>query len=106
MEIEKKLRYRINISTSVKGVKTWDATVDGENFTEEVILAKSVSLVARISFFVKFSPSTVASQVFTPLTLVEMLIRYRSFLSISMLILLYWCFIEQFYCLTDGLCRV
>ena len=48
MEIEKKLRYRINISTSVKGVKTWDATVDGENFTEEEILAKSDSLVAEL----------------------------------------------------------
>ncbi len=30
MEIQKSLRYRINIATSVKGVKTWDCTVDFE----------------------------------------------------------------------------
>ncbi len=30
MEIQKSMRYRVNIATSVKGVKTWDCTVDGE----------------------------------------------------------------------------
>ncbi len=28
MEVEKALRYRVNVATSVKGVKTWDCTVD------------------------------------------------------------------------------
>ncbi len=30
MEIQKSLRYRVNVATSVKGVKTWDCTVDFE----------------------------------------------------------------------------
>ncbi|KKM44170.1 hypothetical protein LCGC14_1561880, partial [marine sediment metagenome] len=28
MEEERSLRYRVNVSTSVKGIKTWDCTVD------------------------------------------------------------------------------
>lgn len=48
MEIEKSLRYRVNVSTSVKGVKTWDCTVDGLNYTEDEILEKSDSLVAKL----------------------------------------------------------
>ncbi len=28
MEVQKSIRYRVNISTSVKGVKTWDCTVE------------------------------------------------------------------------------
>jgi len=48
MEVEKSLRYRVNISTSVKGVKTWDCTVDGVGWTQEVILAESDSLVAQL----------------------------------------------------------
>jgi hypothetical protein len=38
MEINKSLRYRVNISTSVKGVKTWGCTVDGEDFDMYTIL--------------------------------------------------------------------
>ena len=30
MEIQKSLRYRVNVSTSVKNVKTWDCTVELE----------------------------------------------------------------------------
>ncbi len=45
---EQSLRYRVNISTSVKGVKTWDTTVDGLGYTEEEILAKSDSLVKAL----------------------------------------------------------
>ena len=48
METEKSLRYRINISTSVKGVKTWEATVDGTNYTEAEILECSDSLVKAL----------------------------------------------------------
>ena len=29
-EIERSLRYRVNVSTSIKGVKTWDCTVELE----------------------------------------------------------------------------
>jgi hypothetical protein len=46
--MEKSLRYRINVSTSVKGVKTWDCTVDGENYTQEEILEKSDSIVKEL----------------------------------------------------------
>ena len=28
MEIQKSIRYRINVSTSIKGVKTWDCTTE------------------------------------------------------------------------------
>ena len=48
MEIQKSIRRRINISTSVKGVKTWDATCDMENFTLEEVLAESDALVAAL----------------------------------------------------------
>ena len=42
------LRYRVNVSTSVKGVKTWDCTVEGEGFAQEEILARSDALVASL----------------------------------------------------------
>jgi hypothetical protein len=29
-EQNRRLRYRVNVSTSVKGIRTWDCTVDGE----------------------------------------------------------------------------
>ena len=45
---EKSLRYRVNVSTSVKGVKTWDCTVDGEGFTQPEILSLSDSFVAEL----------------------------------------------------------
>ncbi len=45
--MDKSLRYRVNISTSVKGVKTWDCTVDGELPMEE-ILAESDKLVKEL----------------------------------------------------------
>lgn len=50
MEIQKSLRYRINVSTSVKGVKTWDCTVDGENYTQDEILLESNKLVAKLEY--------------------------------------------------------
>jgi hypothetical protein len=46
--IERSLRYRVNISTSVKGVKTWDCTVDGEGFSMTEILLESDALVAEL----------------------------------------------------------
>ncbi len=48
-EIQKSVRYRINVATSVKGVKTWDATVDMENFSMEQTLAASDTLVAELN---------------------------------------------------------
>jgi hypothetical protein len=45
MEIQKGIRYRVNVSTSVKGVKTWDCTVDIENGTMEETLKDSDRLV-------------------------------------------------------------
>lgn len=47
-EIEKKVRYRVNVSTSVKGVKTFECTVDMEGFTMEEILAESDALVKAL----------------------------------------------------------
>jgi len=48
MEENKSLRYRVNVSTSVKGVKTWDCTVDGTNYEQDEVLAKSDVLVAEL----------------------------------------------------------
>ena len=45
MEVEKSMRYRVNISTSVKGVKTFDCTVDGLGYSMEAVLAASDQLV-------------------------------------------------------------
>jgi hypothetical protein len=45
MEIEKSKRYRINVATSVKGVHTYDATVDFQGFTMEEVVAESEKLV-------------------------------------------------------------
>ncbi len=48
MEIQKSLRYRVNVSTSIKGVKTWDCTVDGESYLMDEILDKSDELVKKL----------------------------------------------------------
>ena len=48
MEIEKSLRYRINIATSVKGIKTFDCTVDGLGYTMEEVLAESDKMVSEL----------------------------------------------------------
>lgn len=48
MEVTKSLRYRINVSTSVKGVKTWDCTVDMLGFTMEETLIESDKLVVEL----------------------------------------------------------
>ncbi len=46
--MEQSLRYRVNVSISVKGVETWDCTTDGVGYTEEEILQRSDSLVAKL----------------------------------------------------------
>lgn len=48
MEAEKSIRYRVNVSISAKGQKTWDCTVDGLNLTTEETLARSDELVAEL----------------------------------------------------------
>ena len=48
MEPEQSKRYRVNISTSVKGIKTYDCTVDLQGFTMEETLAESDKLVAAL----------------------------------------------------------
>ena len=44
-------RIRINVSTSVKGVKTYDATVEmtGVDVTKEMVLAEHAELVAVLN---------------------------------------------------------
>ena len=47
-------RYRVNISTSVKGVKTWDCTVDSEGSSMEEVLEESDKLVRALE--VRYPP--------------------------------------------------
>lgn len=47
-ELEKSIRYRVNVSTSVKGIKTFDCTVDMLNGTMEEVLQASDLLVAEL----------------------------------------------------------
>ncbi len=46
--MEKSLRYRVNVSISVKGQRTWECTTDGEGFTQEEILTESDKLVKAL----------------------------------------------------------
>jgi len=46
MEVSK--RYRVNISTSVKGVKTYDCTVDMTGTSMDEVLSESDKLVAEM----------------------------------------------------------
>ncbi|KKL72086.1 hypothetical protein LCGC14_2088380 [marine sediment metagenome] len=48
MEVTKSLRYRVNVSTSVKGIKTWECTVDGVGYDMDVVLDESDKLVAEL----------------------------------------------------------
>jgi hypothetical protein len=48
MSEEQSLRYRINITKGMKGTKSFDVTVDGTGYTEEEILEKSKSIVAKL----------------------------------------------------------
>ena len=55
MEEERSLRYRVNVSTSVKGIKTWDCTVDGTGYSKEIILVEGDSMVAELEKRYPFS---------------------------------------------------
>ena len=48
MELEVSKRYRINVSISTKGQKTWDCTCDLQGATMEEVLAKSDALVKEL----------------------------------------------------------
>ena len=48
MAIERSLRFRVNVSVSVKGVKTWECTTDGEGFEMDEIMKHSDALVAEL----------------------------------------------------------
>ena len=48
MEVQKSIRYRVNISTSVKGVKTFDCTVEMENAPMGDVLTASDLLVKEL----------------------------------------------------------
>jgi len=47
-QMERIVRYRVNVSTTVKGVKTFDCTVDMQGFTMDEVLAESDKLVAEL----------------------------------------------------------
>ncbi len=48
MEVTKSLSYRVNVATSVKGIKTWDCTVDGEGYGMTHLLNLSDLLVSEL----------------------------------------------------------
>ena len=46
--VEVKIRHRINVSTSVKGVKTYDVTIDAEGLTMQETLSRSDELIKEM----------------------------------------------------------
>ena len=46
--VDVKIRYRINVSTSVKGIKTYDVTVDIEGLPMQEVLARSDELIKEM----------------------------------------------------------
>ena len=46
--MEVSMRYRVNVTISTKGVKTWDCTCDGTNILMSEVLAESDKLVAEL----------------------------------------------------------
>jgi hypothetical protein len=47
-QVHRKFRHRINVSTSTKGVKTWDVTCEAEGMTMEEVLTESDKLVKEM----------------------------------------------------------
>lgn len=48
MEVEKSLRYRVNVKETAKHEQYWDCTVDGEGYEMDEVLAKSDELVKKL----------------------------------------------------------
>ena len=46
--VDVKIRYRINVSTSGKGIKTYDVTVDVEGLPMQEVLARSDELIKEM----------------------------------------------------------
>lgn len=46
--MEKSLRHRIKVSISVKGIKTWECTIDGTEYSRDEVLEKSDALVKEL----------------------------------------------------------
>ena len=46
---EKEVRYRVNVTITTKGQKTWDCTCESTGMTMAEILAESDKLVAELS---------------------------------------------------------
>ena len=44
----KTMRIRVNVDISVKGVRTWSCTCEGEGYTQEYILRESDRLVRAL----------------------------------------------------------
>lgn len=47
-EVTVSKRYRVNVSTSVKGIHSFDCTVDLTGMTQAEVLAESDALVAEL----------------------------------------------------------
>ena len=47
-EVRVSKRYRINVSTTSKGIKSYDCTFDGEGVSREQALAESDELVRQL----------------------------------------------------------
>ena len=60
MEHEVSKRYRVNVGTSVKGIKTYDCTVDIQGGTMQEVLAESDALVAELD--TRYPPQVEASK--------------------------------------------
>ncbi|MAH48466.1 hypothetical protein CMI37_21755 [Candidatus Pacearchaeota archaeon] len=56
------IRYRINVSTSTKGIQTFECTVDAEGFEMDDVLDMSDSLVDELTKRYPPVPSTEASE--------------------------------------------
>ncbi len=46
--VNKSMRYRVNVSTTSKGAKSFECTVEGTGYTEAEILERSDSLVKKL----------------------------------------------------------
>ena len=47
-EIEKSLRYRVAVSQTSTGKKSWDCTVDGNGYEMDEVLKKSDLIVSEL----------------------------------------------------------
>lgn len=49
-EVSRAMRYRINVTTTSKGVKSYDCTVEGEGHEMAEVLSRSDELVAELDY--------------------------------------------------------